>query len=613
MGKSAHEPQNKVYYRCGNTRHVKLKSVTIENLLSFENSEFNFKEYNVIVGPNNSGKTNLLRILKLLASENLSIFGITQQMRLRQGKESQIKLTIETTDQEVKMLLQALLNKHIDSGEIHDSWKHLTIILNWPALGNNLIPDNVILYFQNKVAVIANFDGHTIFYCPPLDDDLEHLLNKMRSLKVEQITDIVRRNRVRLLVSNKRSTELVAGNDLPRVFWEEEENKRYVFEGFHIAQDNENPQRHVLELVDYMRFGSAQRTTITLLGLVSKIIKDNFIPVEEMQPDYQQITEQLFGLKSENEQAYTVLKETFSKVFNGAKIVVEQSGTGNKEKTTWIEEYTERFKIKDSASGYLGATYMLYKILNNTDCVIFLDEPEIHLHPSKIRQIGQELLRLTKGSHNQIIIISHSPKLVDFRLLSPDYSSVLSVVTKTNSASLVSSPRSLNVNLKPHLFEPEVFFGNATFLVEGPGDEFVIRAISDKFDGFLDKGEIVVVNCGSVTYINTYIKFLKAYSLTYYGLADKEYNEKHPEITKLDDKLETELQEIIPDIENKFTGGKIKPEIAYCVMTDLLKTKDGFKELKKTKIWESIKKAISGQNIEEKFDEIYDHEHPSGS
>ena len=72
---------------------------------------------------------------------------------------------------------------------------------------------------------------------------------------------------------------------------------------------------------------SEQGATITLLGLVSKIIKDNFIPVEEIQPDYQQITEQLFGLKSENEQAYTVLKETFSKVFNGAKIVVEQSGT----------------------------------------------------------------------------------------------------------------------------------------------------------------------------------------------------------------------------------------------------------------------------------------------
>ena len=109
--KSAHKPQNKVYYRYGNTRHVKLKSITIENLLSFENSEFNFKEYNVIVGPNNSGKTNLLRILKLLASENLSIFGITQQMRLRQGKESQIKLTIETTDQEIKMLLQVLLKQ----------------------------------------------------------------------------------------------------------------------------------------------------------------------------------------------------------------------------------------------------------------------------------------------------------------------------------------------------------------------------------------------------------------------------------------------------------------------------------------------------------------------
>ena len=259
MGLSAHGPQNKVYYRYGNTRYVKLKSITIENLLSFENSEFNFKEYNVIVGPNNAGKTNLLRILKLLASEDLSMFGITQKMRLRQDKESQIKLAIETTDQEIKMLLQVLLSKHIDSGEIPDSWKHLTIILNWPALGNNLIPNNVILYFQNKVAVIATFGEHIIFYCPSLDDDLEHLLNEMRSLEMEQITDIVGRNSARLRVSDERNTELVAGNSLPQVFWEEEENKRCVFEGSYIVYDNKNPRRHVLELVDYMRFNSVQR------------------------------------------------------------------------------------------------------------------------------------------------------------------------------------------------------------------------------------------------------------------------------------------------------------------------------------------------------------------
>ena len=49
------------------------------------------------------------------------------------------------------------------------------------------------------------------------------------------------------------------------------------------------------------------------------------------------------------------------------------------------------------------------------------------------------------------------------------------------------------------------------------------------------------------------------------AIADKEYNGRYPEITKLDDKLETELQEIIPDIENKFTGGG-KAQTRNCLL-----------------------------------------------
>ena len=201
---------------------------------------------------------------------------------------------------------------------------------------------------------------------------------------------------------------------------------------------------------------------------------------------------------------------------------------------------------------------------------------------------------------------------MDFRLLAPDYPSALFVVAKNNAASLVSSPRRLDIKLGPHLFEPDVFFGNAIFLVEGLGDKFVIKAISDKFDGFLDRYGIAVISCGGVSGIGPYIQLLKAYSLVYYGLADKEYDGGDSKITKLDDKLETELQTIILEVKKYLTAeGKIKPEIAYCVVTDLLETKDGFAKLKKTKIWKGIENVISGQKIDEKFDETYDQEHPS--
>ena len=67
---------------------MKPKGTAIENLRSFENGDFNFKEYNVTAGPNNSGKTNPLRILRMPASGDFLDLGTTQEIKFDQGKKN---------------------------------------------------------------------------------------------------------------------------------------------------------------------------------------------------------------------------------------------------------------------------------------------------------------------------------------------------------------------------------------------------------------------------------------------------------------------------------------------------------------------------------------------
>ena len=93
---------------------MKIESITIENLLSFNKSKFNFVDYNVIVGPNNSGKTNLLRILKMLTMDDLLTPRITQEMKHEKGEKSQVRLAIAATNVEIRMILQAMIDKYID-------------------------------------------------------------------------------------------------------------------------------------------------------------------------------------------------------------------------------------------------------------------------------------------------------------------------------------------------------------------------------------------------------------------------------------------------------------------------------------------------------------------
>lgn len=285
-------------------------------------------------------------------------------------------------------------------------------------------------------------------------------------------------------------------------------------------------------------------------------------------------------------------------MFDDTKIKVELSETNDNEKIIWVEENEKRFRIEDSSSGYSAILYILYKILDNTDRVIFLDEPELHFHPAKIRQIGQELLHLTKESRNQIIIISHSPKFVDVALQNPDNSLALIVVRKNKAASLVSQTTLSDIKLKLHLVKSDVFFGHAAFLVEGPSDEAVIKAISDNFDGFFDRYGITIVNCGGVKSMNLFIRFLGNWSLPCYGLADNEYKKQDDicSVVKLDDDIEAELRKIIPKLNNK-----LKPEEAYDIIIGLLSNKRGFEQLKKTKIWDSIKNVISKQKMGEQI------------
>lgn len=59
---------------------MRLTGVRIGNLLSYMDASFELKGYNVIVGPNNAGKTNLLRILHM-ARDKLGGFSLRRDYR----------------------------------------------------------------------------------------------------------------------------------------------------------------------------------------------------------------------------------------------------------------------------------------------------------------------------------------------------------------------------------------------------------------------------------------------------------------------------------------------------------------------------------------------------
>lgn len=113
--------------------------------------------------------------------------------------------------------------------------------------------------------------------------------------------------------------------------------------------------------------------------------------------------------------------------------------------------------------------------------VFLLEEPEIHLHPSYVKRLGELLEELIKNEKVQIIMVSHSPMLI--RYLS-DVEKSLCIVRKSyirNSfGSLLPSTKVLRLSdigkIPPKLVvKRDLFFSDLLILVEGASDEIIIN------------------------------------------------------------------------------------------------------------------------------------------
>lgn len=563
-----------------------IESITIQNLLSFKDAKFSFKKYNVIVGPNNAGKTNLVRILQAVVGGDLANFELPSKMKHDDNEQSQIRLAVEATDKETRMILQAMTDKPVGRETDLDLWRNFTVVFNWQELDMNRRILPTIIYFQNRTVAFIRLGKQWVSYHDPADmPDFEQYISMLCSMDEDQSSEYVREIG-RILMHKNQIKNLLTDNDPKKFFLDG--GKCYIDENS-VALNEGTGGPHKRELAKYLNLKESTNH-VALSRVVSKIMQDSFVQAVEMHPPPKDLSDELHKLKNRDENAYNHLRESFTEIFPNTTIKVEPRPNDGVQ-TIWITYGQKTFEITDSASGHLAAIYILNAILNQTERTIFLDEPEIHFHPAKIRWISQILQSITEDNSNQVMIITHSPKFIDPGLLAADSTSALNMVTKFGDVSLVAPLKSPDIRLKPHTLVTDVFFANAVFLVEGDSDESVIQTISD---GIFDKYEIVVVNCGGVTNIKPYIDFLKAYSIKYYGMADREYR-NNGNITVLDVNLDAELRALkTVSIQAYTQKTKPPPDVAYRYITDLLKAEGGYNELKTTKIWSSIENIMNG-------------------
>lgn len=79
------------------------------------------------------------------------------------------------------------------------------------------------------------------------------------------------------------------------------------------------------------------------------------------------------------------------------------------------------------------------------------------------------------------------------------------------------------MELKPHLFNPDIFFAKYVILVEGLSDKVVLSAINDNLGNILEKNDAIIVSYGGKGNLQNYIKLLDAYDIEYIAVRDDDY------------------------------------------------------------------------------------------
>jgi putative ATP-dependent endonuclease of the OLD family len=156
--------------------------------------------------------------------------------------------------------------------------------------------------------------------------------------------------------------------------------------------------------------------------------------------------------------------------------------------------------------------------------VLLVEEPELFLHPSGVRNIQRLLYELAENSCFQLISATHSPIMID---LSRPHSSLVRIV-KNEQSDVCAYQLRTDIDLKDGVdilrmirsFNPyvcEAFFSDRVLLVEGPTESVVAKIVLEKFreSGFQNADSITVVDCGGKTTIPLFQKILRHFRIPY--------------------------------------------------------------------------------------------------
>ncbi len=502
---------------------MKICHITIENFRSLDNFDEEVGKHNIIVGKNNTGKSNLLwAIYYFYNPKDLSVEDFIK--RPNDVEESEKKLQITLTFDNLTDIEQINNKMYFIDGKIKiqlEGWIDNDEKLNHEHHGyiKSYIPSypsdfdgELKTLLENKNPGRPEFDG---------DEELKKIMIEL--VPKGKIT----KDKMRII----KETYFSNHPEIEKDIIEDLSETRY--QGFVKANDPKiiGECYFIPAIKDPQEELQTTKSNSPVYQMIRSILSD--IKAEDIKENFKEIQKQV---KDERQTNLEMLRKKFNdelELFNTSVDINLQDVEISEAFPLHIDIlFNDGVPTPLNNKGTGLQRYALFKFLKiktelnlgqEISYILLFEEPEAHLHPQFQREIAKILKDLSENPNYQTFITSHSPQFID--LLNLDYVFIFNKekeCTKTNKCELNLS--NLKEEIKTlFLFDPnvkEIFFSERIVLIEGPSEEIISNILIQK--GKLDVSNVSIIKAESKDNVPLFIKVFNSLKIPYTVLIDED-------------------------------------------------------------------------------------------
>lgn len=496
-----------------------LVNLKIKNYRSIRELDLSFKKgKNIIVGKNNSGKSNIVKAIDLVLGENAPAYYKYENVTMNDFHNGQ-------TNQEILIWvqLQREADEALNYDEIYKAFGYkFHAERQWGAAVRHAIRTDSLNHFFEDLSALMNIsedDVSTTYVNPKLrhQQTFESQLNDKFHFAYA----------FRAYVhDNKVIKEL-------RFFYREGNDTNWVM-AFSASVRNELLQSAIIHSFR----DPANELRINQWGWFGKLLRAS---INTDSPELNTAFETLKGVTNNLfTQLHQELSESEIKIaFPGTSISFQFNPATKidiyKSTLVYVDDGFNSL-LQDKGSGIQSAViiglfdYYTRNVAHSSSSLLAVEEPELYLHPQARRVISNRLDAFVDGGRNQVIVTTHSSEFI-----TTAHESLNIILTrKTDNRTQASNTTFTTARERQLLVKTqnaEMFFADKVILVEG-GDKYIFESICQFYgktvnttlgENWLNDKNFSVIAAGGKEEFSKYANKLNELKIPFIIIADFDF------------------------------------------------------------------------------------------